>query len=87
MKQVDSVGMLLDNWTHKSCDAMVGVGEDWATIYVISSDEKGKGHASDLLIAMKDHYENQGKAFASSVALNSGMRRLLVKFNIKEYTE
>ena len=85
MKQVVSMGMLVDNWTHKSCDAMIGVGEDWATIYMISSDEQGQGHATELLIEMKKHYEAQGKVFGSSVALNSKMRYLLKKLNIVEY--
>lgn len=85
VKQVLSMGMPLDNWTHKSCSAMIGVGDDWATIYMISSSEKEKGHASELLATMKDHYEAHGKFFGSSIALNDGMRRLLVKFNIMEY--
>ena len=87
MKQVNSMGMLVDNWTNKSCDAMIGVGDDWATIYMISSDEQGKGHATELLIEMKKHYEAQGKVFGSSVALNSRMRYLLQKLNIVEYAE
>lgn len=86
IEQVTSMGMPLDNWTHKSCEAMIGTGDDWATIYMISSSEKGKGHASELLAEMKKHYEAQGKIFGSSVALNNGMRRLLIKFNIKEYS-
>ena len=87
MKQVNSIGMLVDNWANKSCDAMIGVGDDWATIYMISSDEQGKGHATELLIEMKKYYEAQGKVFGSSVALNSRMRYLLQKLNIVEYAE
>ena len=87
MKQVNSLGMLLDNWKHKSCDAMIGTGSDWATIYIISSEEKGKGHATELLIEMKKHYEAQGKMFGSSVALNDTMRYLLQKLDIVEYAE
>jgi len=87
MKKVNSMGMPLDNWTHKSCVAMIGVGEDWATVYSIGSDEKRKGHATELLIEMKKHYEAEGKKFASSVALNDGMRRILQKLNIYEYAE
>lgn len=85
MKQVKSMGMLLDKWTHKSCEAMIGIGTDWATIYAISSDEQGKGHATELLIEMKEHYEAEGKVFGSSVALNSRMKHLLQKLNIVEY--
>ena len=87
LKQIISMGMPLDNWTHLSCNAMIGTGKDWATIYMISSDEKGRGHASELLIEMKKHYEAQGKLFGSSVALNSRMRYLLQKLNIVEYAE
>lgn len=85
VKQVKMLGMPVDSWTHKSCEATVGTGAEWATVYSIESGEKGKGHATELLLAMKTHYEQQGKEFGSSVALNGGMRRLLTKLNIKEY--
>lgn len=85
MKQINSMGMLLDEWKHKSCIAKIGTGEDWATIYSIDSDEQGKGHGSELLIKMKRHYEEQGKEFGSSVALSGSMKHLLLKLKIKEY--
>lgn len=79
------MGMPLDEWTHKSCSATIGIGNDWATVYSIESKEHGKGHATELLIGMKKYYESEGKKFASSVALSSAMRHLLQKLNIKEY--
>lgn len=85
MKQVDSMGMLVDEWTHKSCRAHVGTNDSWATIYMIASDEQGKGHGTELLIEMKKHYEAEGKEFASSVALSASMKHLLQKLAIKEY--
>jgi hypothetical protein len=74
-----------DIWTYKSCKAVVGLGEGWATIYVIESKERGKGHASVLLQQMKSYYENGNIVFGSTVALNDIMRHLLVKYNITEY--
>ncbi len=59
LEQVTSMGMPLDNWTHKSCEAMIGTGDDWATIYMISSNEKGKGHASELLAEIKSGIHKQ----------------------------
>lgn len=84
LKQTISMGMPLDNWTHKSCSAMIGAGDDWATVYMIGSDEQGKGHATELLIEMKKYYESQKKVFGSTVALNSRMKHLLQKLNIPE---
>ena len=84
-EKVNSMGMLVDNWTNKSCEAMVGVGDDWATIYMISSDEQGKGHGTELLLEMKKYYEAEGKKFGSSVALSNAMKHLLTKLNIEEY--
>ncbi len=85
IKQINSLGMLLDQWDHKSCQAQIGIGNDWATVYMIHSDEKNKGHATELLIEMKRYYESQGKIFGSSVALNSIMNHILKKLDIIEY--
>lgn len=85
MEKVNSMGMELDNWKHKSCEAMVGVGDDWATIYIISSSIKRKGHATELLKGMKKHYESKDKIFGSSVTLSNNMKHLLQKLNIVEY--
>jgi len=84
-EKVNHMGMPLDKWTHKSCVATIGEGEDWATIYSITSEEKGKGHGTELLLEMKKYYETQGKKFGSSVALSGAMKHLLVKLNIPEY--
>ncbi len=87
MKQVDSMGMLVDEWTHESCIATIGVGNNWATVYHIQSKKEGKGHATKLLIHMKKYYEDRKKIFGSSVALNDRMKWILQKLNIKEYNE
>lgn len=79
------MGMLLDEWTYKSCTAHVGTGDGWATIYDIESEEEGKGHATKLLAIMKAHYEKEERVFGSSVALNPAMEHLLKKLNIYEY--
>lgn len=83
--QIYVCGMELDKWEYESCIAEIGVDDDWATIYSIESKDKGKGHASHLLLKMKSYYEKEGKRFGSSIALNDNMRRLLIKYNIPEY--
>ena len=85
MKQVNILGMPLDEWEHKSCIAHCGVGEDWATIYDIESKEKGKGHASELIIKMKQYYEAQNKKFGGTVALNPTMSHIYKKLGILEF--
>ena len=85
IESINLLGMELEQWTHKSCIAKIGQGEDWATIFSIESQEKNKGHGTQLLIAMKSYYENKGKIFGSSVALSEAMSHLLKKLNIKEY--
>jgi len=84
-RREDILGMILDVWEHKSCMAQVGTGDDWATIYLIKSEDEGKGHGAELIQIMKDYYESKGLEFCSSIALNPKMRHLLQKFNIKEY--
>lgn len=73
-------------WEYKSCEAEMGIGEDWATVYLIESKEQGKGHATKLLLAMKKYYEDRGLIFGGSVALNDRMKRLYQKCQIHEYT-
>ena len=85
-KKITSLGMDLDEWTNKSCTAQVGTGDNWATIYYIESTEKRKGHASELIIRMKNHYEKEDKRFGSSVAISIGMGKLLKKLNVEEYS-
>lgn len=84
-RKINVLGMDLDEWRYQSCLAHVGVGEDWATIYLIESQEEGRGHATKLLLDMKSHYEHQHKKFCSSVALNERMASLLRKCEIREY--
>ena len=87
LRHVDSMGMLVDEWTHKSCTAIIGVGEDWATIYMINSSDESKGHATELLTYLKEYYKKNGQVFGSSIALNERMRNLLKRLNIIEYSE
>lgn len=84
-KQVSTMGMLLDEWKMESCVAHFGIGDDWATLYDIESKEEGKGHATKLLQAARQHYEAQGKKFGGSVALNPVMRHIYQKLGIQEY--
>ena len=85
VKQQNIMGMTLDVCTHKSCRATIGVGEDFASVYSIESEEKGKGHATELLIEAKKKYEGEGKRFGSTIALNGVMKRILIKLDIPEF--
>lgn len=85
IKKVICLGMELEEWTHESCTAHFGVGDDWATLYDIESADKGKGHATELLSEAKKHYEKQGKGFAGTVALTPEMAHLYKKLKITEY--
>lgn len=80
-------GMDLERWTHESCEADFAVGPDWATLYSIRSKNEGKGHATQLLIVAKKHYEDKGKFVGGSVALNPRMRAIYQRLGIKEYRD
>ena len=84
-QMISGLGGPLDRWQYKSCLAEVATGKDWATIYLIESQQEGKGHATKLLLDMKAYYEKQGKKFGGSVALNDRMARLYRKCKIREY--
>lgn len=86
-ESVNVMGMPLERWTHESCVADFGVGDDWATLYTIQSGERNKGHATALLTEAKKHYENFGKVFSGSVALNLAMRRIYKKLRIYEWRD
>ena len=86
-QKVNVLGMELDEWGYKSCLAHVATGDNWATIYDIKSQQEGKGHATELLLAMKAYYETQGIIFGGSIALNDRMARLYKKCGIREYVE
>ena len=86
-RKVNILGMELDEWRYKSCLSHVATAEGWATIYDIQSQQEGQGHATELLLMMKAHYEHQGKIFGGSVALNERMARLYKKCGITEYGE
>lgn len=85
ISKANEMGMPLDKWEHESCTPLFGIGDTWATLYSIGSDEKKKGHATELLKEAKVHYEKLGLKFGGSVALNDGMRRIYKKLEITEY--
>ena len=84
-EMVNVLGMELERWTNKSCVADFGVGDNWATLYSIKSNEEGKGHATELLVEAKKYYEGQGKKFGGDVALNNRMKKIYQELGIKEY--
>ena len=84
-KKITALGMELDGWQYESCSAEVATGKDWATIYLIESQQEGKGHATKLLLDMKAYYEKKGLRFGGSVALNDRMARLYKECGIREY--
>jgi hypothetical protein len=91
--KVNVMGMDLDRWLRIDnkkkvlCVADIDSPEkeDWATIYTVESIEKGKGNATALLKEVKKYYENKGKKFGGSVALNDVMSHIYKKLGIKEY--
>ena len=85
IKLVDVMGMPLERWNYKSCTADFGMGEDWATLYSIESKEEGKGHATQLLATAKKYYEDSGKKFGGTVALNPRMSKIYKRLKITEY--
>ena len=84
-QKVNILGMELDEWKYKSCIAHFGVGDNWATLFDIKSEEKNKGHATKLLIESKIYYLAQSKSVGGSVALNRVMNHLYHKLGYKEY--
>jgi hypothetical protein len=84
-RKVEMLGMPLDEWVYESCSAHCAVGECWATLYDIQSQQEGKGHATKLLLAMKSYYEGKGLMFGGSIALNERMKHIYQKCGVKEY--
>lgn len=83
--KIVQMGMELDYWEYESCTCEVGTGDDWATIYLIESGEKNKGHATILIQIMRKIYTDEKKKFATSVALSAPMKHLVKKLNLIEY--
>ena len=81
--------MELEQWRNEGCVANFGVGDDWATLYDISTDikQRRKGLATVLLAEAKNHYEGLGKKFGGTVALNPTMKGFYERLKIKEYSE
>lgn len=85
IKQVTILGMPITQWKYKSCTADFAIGEDWATLYAIDSEEERKGHATYLLTQAKEYFKD--KKFGGSVALNDRMRKIYQRLEIEEYNE
>ncbi len=85
MKKVNNLGMELDEWQLQNTFAHFGVGKDWATLYDIQSMDKNKGIAQELIIEAKKYYEDKGKKFGGTVALNPIMAHIYKKLKITEY--
>lgn len=85
VQTVDVIGMPLVRWSYKGCEVDFGVGEDFATIYSVESKDQGKGYATKLLGIAKAYYEQCGKKFGGTVALNDTMAHIYKKLNIEEY--
>lgn len=84
-RKVNIMGMELEQWIYGGCVANFGVGNEWATLYDILSKNQGKGEATHLLKEAKKYYEGLGKVFGGSIALNSRMRDIYKRLEIKEY--
>ena len=78
------LGMELEEWRHKSCEAHFGVSGDWATLYDIESKNENQGHATELLRMARYFYEFHHKRVMGSIALNSRMKRLYQRVGIPE---
>lgn len=72
-------------WIYKEngVETLVAEGKNWATIYTVFSSNPNKGHCQELLKKLKDIYKNTD--FGCTVALNSTMKHILTKLNIKKY--
>jgi hypothetical protein len=82
--KVNILGMELEEWHHKSCEAYFAVGADWATLYNIESRVESRGHATELLRMAKRYYERLGKRVQGSIALNNRMKRMYLRLGIPE---
>jgi hypothetical protein len=85
VQDVNVMGCNLVRWSYKGCEVDFGIGDDWATIYSVESKDKGKGYATKLLGVAKAFYEQSGKKFGGTVALNDTMSHIYKKLNIEEY--
>lgn len=79
VKDVEILGMKLEEITHHDCVAHFAVGDTWASLFDIESKTKGKGYATGLLRWAKRRYEKCGKKVYGSVPLNSTMKHIYDK--------
>jgi ribosomal protein S18 acetylase RimI-like enzyme len=89
INKISVMGMELEQWKLEACEAEFGIGDGWATLYIITTDShhQGKGLATKLLTEAKRHYEAQGKKFGGTVALNETMADIYKRLEIKEYKD
>lgn len=85
IEKVNVMGMELERWLHDGSFIDVVEGDDWATIYMAESKLEGKGNMQKILLEAKKYYEDKGKKFGGSIALNPAMRHIYKKLGIKEY--
>ncbi len=66
---------------HKSCVITLGEGDDWISIYSCKSSEKGKGHATEAILIIKENYKH--KKLMGSVPLNNVMKHVYDKCGVE----
>jgi len=87
LRPVTVLGMELIEFRYKGVEGHIGVEDDRATIYDVESSNPGQGECQECLSLLKQHYEEEGKRFGCSVALNAAMRHILEKLGITEYSD
>ena len=80
MRKVSVLGMDLDEWSHQSCTAHFGTGDNWATLYDIESKNQNKGHAQQLLLKAISYYHPI--KISGTIALNPIMKHIYNKLGI-----
>lgn len=66
---------------YKGVTASLAKGKGWISIYVIMSDNQGKGEVNEFINLLKKDYPN--KELSSSVPLNPAWKYIADKHNIK----
>jgi hypothetical protein len=82
-RKVIALDMPLLEFQWKGVTVYVAEGDDWATIYLVQSENEGKGECQELLKLLKKRFKD--KDFGGSVALNPIMRHIYRKLKIPEY--
>ena len=85
VQPVNLLGMDLLEVRYKGVEAHFGEGEDWITLYLVSSANEGRGEVQEMLRQMMQRCG--GKKFGGSIALCPAMRHIYQKLEIMEYAE